>query len=143
MIQGQGIDPSLMNRIDQVTPGGPGRIPGKGLENGPGFQDILSDKIQGGVAPQTAGALPPSTLKFSGHAIDRMRSRGISLPPAEMARVEQAVQKAQAKGSRETLILMDKAAFIVNVKSNTVVTAMDKNMMKENVFTNIDSTVIL
>lgn len=142
MIQGQGIDPSLMNRIDQVTPGGPGRVSNKVLENGPGFQDILSDKLQS-VAPQTAGALPPSTLKFSGHAIDRMRSRGISLAPADMARVEQAVQKAQAKGSKETLILMDKAAFIINVKNNTVVTAMDKNMMKENVFTNIDSTVVL
>jgi flagellar operon protein len=142
MIQGQGLDPSLLNRIDQVTPGGPGRVSsGKGVENAPGFQDILSDKIQS-VAPQNT-AIPASTLKFSGHAIDRMRSRGISLAPADMARVEQAVQKAQEKGSRETLILMDKAAFIVNIKNNTVVTAMDKNMMKENVFTNIDSTIVL
>ncbi|HEX4926126.1 MAG TPA: TIGR02530 family flagellar biosynthesis protein, partial [Bdellovibrionales bacterium] len=82
-------------------------------------------------------------LQFSNHAVERMRSRGISMEPADVERLGQAIEKAQAKGSRETLVLMGDNAFIVNVKNKTVVTAMDRQMMKENVFTNIDSTVIL
>ena len=141
MIQNQGVEPSILSRIDQVTPGGPGRGSSGRVTEGTPFQDLLSEKLQAPMA--NASAVPTSSLKFSGHAVDRMKSRGISISPTEMNRIEQAVQKAQSKGSRETLILMDKAALIVNVKNNTVVTAMDKNMMKENVFTNIDSTVVL
>jgi flagellar operon protein len=61
----------------------------------------------------------------------------------DMKRLEAAVEKARQKGSKDTLLLMGENAFIVNVKNNTVVTAMDRAMMKENVFTNIDSTIVL
>ena len=82
-------------------------------------------------------------LKFSNHAIERMQSRGISYSPQELTRLGEAVQKAAAKGSKDTLVLMDQSALIVSVKNNTVVTVMDKNALKENVFTNIDSTIVL
>ncbi len=82
-------------------------------------------------------------LKFSNHAIERMQSRGISYSPQDMTRLGEAVQKAAAKGSKDTLILMDQSALIVSVKNNTVVTVMDKNALKENVFTNIDSTIVM
>ena len=82
-------------------------------------------------------------LKFSNHAIERMHSRGISYSPEDLTRLGDAVQKAAAKGSKDTLVLMDSSALIVSVKNNTVVTVMDKNALKENVFTNIDSTIVM
>lgn len=88
---------------------------------------------------QTPGA---ASLKFSNHAIERMHSRGISYTPETMKNIETAVAKAAAKGSKDTLVLTGDSALIVSVKNNTVVTVMDKNAMKENVFTNIDSTVM-
>ncbi len=82
-------------------------------------------------------------LKFSQHAVDRMVHRGIQLSPLEKARIEAAVQRAAQKGAKETLVLTDQSALIVSVKNNTVVTVMDKASLKENVFTNIDSTVVI
>lgn len=105
--------------------------------NGPKFEDILKEKTQ---APKDLNA---ATLKFSAHAVDRMASRGIQMLPADMKRMEEAIDKAGQKGSKDTLLLMGENAFIVNVKNRTVVTAMDRAMMKENVFTNIDSTIVL
>ncbi len=82
-------------------------------------------------------------LKFSGHAIDRMKSRGISFGPEELKSIQDAVVKAANKGSKDTLVLSGDSALIVSVKNNTVVTVMDKALMKDNVFTNIDSTIVL
>jgi flagellar operon protein len=89
------------------------------------------------------GASGLEKLKFSNHAIERMRSRGITFQPEEMKSIEGAVSKAAAKGSKDTLVLSGDNALIVSVKNNTVVTVMDKQAMKDNVFTNIDSTVVV
>jgi flagellar operon protein len=111
----------------------------KKIDNkGPSFQDILKEKSQ---LPSEAPGL--QNLNFSAHAVDRMSSRGIKLQPGDMQKLEAAVDKAQKKGSKDTLLLLGESAFIVNVKNRTVVTAMDRAMMKENVFTNIDSTIVL
>lgn len=98
---------------------------------------------QMGTAAPIKGAEAASSLKFSTHAVERMRSRGISFSPEAMKNIEGAVAKAAQKGSKDTLVLTDNSALIVSVKNNTVVTVMDKNAMKENVFTNIDSTVMV
>jgi flagellar operon protein len=82
-------------------------------------------------------------LKFSNHSIERMRSRGISFTPEEMSNIENAVTKAAAKGSKDTLVLSGDNALIVSVKNKTVVTVMDRAAMKDNVFTNIDSTIVI
>lgn len=99
------------------------------------------------VASQVAGALNKiggtESLKFSAHAVDRMKSRGISFAPEVMKGIESAVSRAASKGSKDTLVLAGDNALIVSVKNNTVVTVMDKNAMRENVFTNIDSTVVV
>jgi flagellar operon protein len=60
-----------------------------------------------------------------------------------MMKLKEAVEKVGLKGSRESLILTDKAAFVVSVKNSTVITAVDRESLKENVFTNIDSTVMI
>jgi flagellar operon protein len=82
-------------------------------------------------------------IKFSSHAQQRMRSRNISFGPQEMNLLQSAVKKARDKGARESLILMGDMALVVSIKNNTVITAMDGQSIKENVFTNIDSAVVL
>ncbi|NOZ06833.1 MAG: hypothetical protein GXP41_10890 [Chloroflexi bacterium] len=84
----------------------------------------------------------PTSVQFSGHAQRRMAMRGIQLAPADVQRIEQAVDKAAAKGSRDSLVLMDDLALIVDIKNRTVVTAVDGNNRKEGIFTNIDSVVL-
>lgn len=109
---------------------------------GPSFQDTLASTMQGQVrAPM--GAAIPGGVKFSNHAIERMQSRGVSFNKGDLDRLNQAVDKASAKGSKDTLVLMNDAALIVSVKNKTVVTVMDQAALKENVFTNIDSTIVM
>lgn len=85
----------------------------------------------------------PSPLRFSNHAVDRMRSRGITYSPEQVSQIQGAIDKVAQKGGRNALLLMDSSAMIVNTDSRTVVTVMDKNNLKENVFTNIDSTMVI
>ncbi|MGE0631523.1 MAG: TIGR02530 family flagellar biosynthesis protein [Pseudobdellovibrionaceae bacterium] len=120
-----------------------GSHPAPDLKGGPSFQEALSKLQQMG--PSVAPAASPAMggLKFSNHAIERMQSRGVSFNPQDLTRLNEAVQKAAAKGSKDSLILMNDSALIVSVKNNTVVTVMDKNALKENVFTNIDSTIVM
>lgn len=96
-------------------------------------------------APAAAdfGAILDSQLKLSGHAKTRLESRNIQLGQAEWDRVMGGVQKAEAKGAKESLVLMDNVALVVSVKNKTVITAVDQEHLKENVFTNIDSAVIV
>ncbi|MCS6830767.1 MAG: TIGR02530 family flagellar biosynthesis protein [Armatimonadota bacterium] len=83
------------------------------------------------------------SVRFSAHAQARLQSRQIQLDSEALRRVENAVDKAAEKGSRESLLLMDNVALIVSVRNRTVITAIDKENLKENVFTNIDSAVVL
>ncbi|MBI5730673.1 MAG: flagellar protein [Ignavibacteriales bacterium] len=80
-------------------------------------------------------------VKFSNHALKRLESRNIQLSDDELTKIQSAVEKAEAKGSRDSLVMMDKTAFIVNIPNKTVVTAIEVANSTENVFTNIDSVV--
>ena len=83
-------------------------------------------------------------MKFSQHAAQRLQTRNINLTPVQMNQLNNAVDKAAQKGARESLILMDKdLALVVSVTNRTVITAMDGASIKDNVFTNIDSAVIV
>lgn len=82
-------------------------------------------------------------LKFSAHAKERLGLRNINLTSEDVARMTDAVNKAAAKGARQSLLVMDHQAFIVSITNRTVITALDGSSMKENVFTNIDSAVIV
>jgi flagellar operon protein len=81
------------------------------------------------------------SLKFSNHAMKRLESRNIQLSPNDMTKIQTAVDKAQSKGSKDSLVMMDSTAFIVNIPNRTVVTAVPVGEDNENVFTNIDSVV--
>ena len=82
-------------------------------------------------------------VRFSKHAEQRLETRNIQLTNEQMQEINMAVDKAEKKGIRDSLILMKDMAFIVNIPSRVVVTAMDEQGIKENVFTNIDGAVIL
>ncbi len=84
-----------------------------------------------------------SDLKFSKHADLRLAQRNISLTEEQLQRLNEGAKKASEKGINESLVIMDDLTFIVNVKNSTVVTAMDMESSKENVFTNIDGAVII
>jgi flagellar operon protein len=81
-------------------------------------------------------------LDFSRHAQRRIEQRGLGLDSSRLARLEQAVDRAESKGARDSLILLDELALVVSIRNRTVVTAIDQASRKEHVFTNIDSVVI-
>lgn len=96
---------------------------------GPKFADVLKSKLEG--------------LKWSAHAQERLKSRGIVLSDSDKQRIDGALRKAAEKGSRNSLFLLRDIGLVVSVQNKTVVTAVDKADLKERVFTEIDSTVIL
>ncbi|MDO4166832.1 MAG: TIGR02530 family flagellar biosynthesis protein [Eubacteriales bacterium] len=95
------------------------------------FQEILHT---------TARQEPVQNLKFSKHANERLATRNINLSSEQMERLETGTTKAREKGIQESLVMVDNLAFIVNVKNNTVITAMDDS--SDSIFTNIDGAVI-
>lgn len=96
------------------------------------FTDVLQEKIKA-----------ESGLKFSAHALRRLEERGVDLRPSQVERLKEGVQKAGEKGAKSSLILMDNQAFIVSVKNRVVVTVLNGERVKGNVFTNIDSVAIV
>lgn len=92
------------------------------------FEKIFSEELQ--------------KLKFSKHAKERLESRQIELSDLDVSKLEAAVNKAELKGAQESLVLLRDMAFIVNVKNKTIITTIDNESLKQNVFTNIDSAVI-
>jgi len=101
-------------------------------ERGNSFNEVLQSQIG-----ETAG------LQFSRHAAERADQRGIEMSDSFLGQLQSAVEKARLKGAKDVVIISDKGAFIVNVPNNTVVTTISENEMKENIFTNIDSAVLL
>jgi len=106
------------------------------------------------VGPQQKSAVSPADksaftellenrLKVSSHAQTRLQSRDIQLDQSAWERVLGGVDKAAQKGAKESLVLIDDIALVVSVKNRTVITAVDRANLKENVFTNIDSAVVV
>ena len=83
-----------------------------------------------------------TTLKFSKHASNRLADRNIELTKEQMDRLTEGTNKAGSKGIKDSLVMVDHLAFIVNIPKNTVITAMDQSQADENIFTNIDGAVI-
>ncbi|QNK86943.1 TIGR02530 family flagellar biosynthesis protein [Sporosarcina sp. FSL K6-1540] len=88
-------------------------------------------------------AIQPVELKISKHASERLAERNIHISDAEWAHVTEKVNEAKLKGIKESLVLMDQAALIVSAKNSTVITAMDRLEAKDQLFTNIDGTIVL
>lgn len=104
-------------------------VPAKriGKETGNSFDSIFKEELE--------------KVKFSNHAVKRLESRNIQLNEQDLEKIQSAVEKAESKGAKDSLVMMDKTAFIVNIPNRTVVTAIEVANSNENVFTNIDSVV--
>ena len=103
------------------------------------------NKISGGMSFEEVLNMKKTTseLKFSKHADARLSERHINLTEEQLERLNEGAKKASQKGIGESLMIMDNLAFIVNIKNNTVVTAIDSKSSEENIFTNIDGAVIV
>ena len=101
-------------------------------EDGLSFRDILNTKKD-----------EAESLKFSKHASLRLEQRGIRLSDRQMERLSNGTKQAEQKGIRDSLVIVDELAFIVNIPKNTVITAVDSTETDSNVFTNIDGAVIM
>lgn len=113
-------------KIQQLIGNAPVAPKAKPAIGGNDFQAVLQDR-----------------LKVSGHAQTRLNSRNIELDAEQWQRVMDGVDRAEGKGAKESLVLLDDVAMIVSVRNRTVITAVDREQLKENVFTNIDSAVIV
>jgi len=100
------------------------------------FEEVLRQKKNDAV-------METSELKFSKHAANRLNDRNILLTDSQNVRLENGVKQASEKGIKESLVLVDSLAFIVNVPNKTVVTALDQTEANSNIFTNIDGAVII
>ncbi|MGN1423727.1 MAG: TIGR02530 family flagellar biosynthesis protein [Oscillospiraceae bacterium] len=129
---------ALRNQISVTTGNSTGAANGiaarESVQEGESFAAALQRKLdekQGGV-------------EFSKHAIQRLEERSIDLTEGNtLERLNKGVEIAADKGSSETLVLVDKTAFVVSVKNNKVITTMSNEDLMGNIFTNIDSTVII
>ena len=118
---------SLVEPNAQVNdaPGSKGAAAG-----GPSFDDILAGAVGGRV-------------KLSAHARQRLQARGIELTPVDLDRISQLMDQLEAKGGRDNLLVGEKGAFVVSVTNRTVITAVPREELKQQVFTKIDSAALL
>lgn len=125
--------PSIDQLADQYLSGSK-KTTSENRQDAISFQDILTAK--------QSAARTPQALRFSKHATARLSDRQIELSDDQLSRLVTGTAKAGAKGINESLVLVDDLAFIVNIKNNTVVTALDSTNADESVYTNIDGAVI-
>ena len=121
-------NPALVPPVGATAPVAPRPAAAPAAPNGASFAEVLKQRTSG--------------VQFSGHALDRVQRRGIDTSPQTLERLDGAVQRAAAKGARESVVLLDGTAFVVSVRNKTVITAVDAQSMREHVFTNIDCAVI-
>ena len=136
------MDPNDINRIQQpgIIPGPAPRPAGTPVEIPPTSSQSFRSILEQTSATSAGGSEP---LKFSAHAVQRLQSRNISLTGDDVARMNAMADKAAAKGAKQSLFILRDTALVVSIKNRTVITAVDQDSMKENVFTNIDSAAII
>ena len=140
------MDNNDVKRIGQpgIIPGPAPRPVGRPIEippsGAPSFRSVLDAATATPPATTTSGSEP---LKFSAHAMQRLQSRNISLTSDDVSRMNTMADKAAAKGAKNSLFIVRDVAMVVSIKNRTVITAVDSDSMKENVFTNIDSAAII
>lgn len=98
-------------------------------QDGKSFSDVFEKEMNG--------------VKLSAHAQTRMKERQIQLTDHDFQLINKAVDRADQKGARESLFLLNDLALLVNIKNRTVITAVDQESQSEKIFTNIDSAVIV
>ncbi len=131
---------ALRSQISVTTGNGTGAVSNNVSDvqqkEGESFAEALRSKIE--EQRQSGG------VEFSKHAMKRLEERSIDLSAGNtLERLNKGIEIAADKGSNETLVLVDTTAFVVSVKNNKVITTMSNDDLVGNIFTNIDSTVIM
>lgn len=105
-------------------------VSNKESETSSAFKDILNEKCKN------------KGISFSKHANDRIEERNIDVDEEVTNKLNEAVDQAKDKGLKNVLVMIKDSAFIVNTFNNKVITAVNYEELKENIFTNIDGAVI-
>ena len=116
---------SIEQMTGQLLNGTSGKKLRSNTADGLSFQQILENKQE---------------LHFSKHANERLANRNIDLTEEQKKRLKEGVNRASSKGIRDSLVMVDNMAFIVNVTNRTVITAVDNG--DDKIFTNIDGAVV-
>ena len=103
------------------------------ITGGESFQEILNRQLKNS----------SNEVSFSKHANQRTEERNIQISETDLSKLGDACSKAEEKGIKDALVMMNDSAFIVNAQNRIVITVMDKNELKDNVFTNIDGAVFV
>ena len=100
-------------------------------------------RADGPVVRRRAARSASVGVQFSGHARPAPRAPRDRRSPADARSASTtASQRAAGKGARDAVVFVDGTAFVVSVRNKTVITAVDRDHMRDHVFTNIDSAVI-
>ncbi|MFL0251628.1 TIGR02530 family flagellar biosynthesis protein [Clostridium neuense] len=118
--------------VESISSGSNKHIKYNSAKTNTTFEKILDDNLN-----------TCTGFNISKHAAERIKSRNIELNEADMKKINQGINDADEKGAKDCLILYKDVALIASIKSRTIITAIDKDSRKENVFTNIDSVVLL
>lgn len=95
------------------------------------FEMILNENLKG----------DNCKFKVSKHAGERLKQLGFN--ELDYKNLESGIEKARIKGSKNTVLFYKGVAVVVSIENSTLITAIGLNRAEENVFTNIDSAVIL
>jgi flagellar operon protein len=101
------------------------------------FKNLLNDHVS------KKPVQKEKEIQLSVHAAKRLKERNLEMDSSEFFKLKSAFKKLQEKGGQDSLVITDKAAYIVDVSARKVVTAIDKGSIADNVFTKIDSTVMV
>ena len=81
--------------------------------------------------------------QLTNHAVRRIENKSIPVTREDATKINKALEIAKAKGSNKTLVLLSDKIALLSVKDNKLVTMMSKNSLKQDIFTNIDSVVLM
>lgn len=122
---------AIIRQSERINPStGKAETAASQVNGGRSFQEILNEQLK-------------QPISFSKHANQRTEERNIQISASDLNRLEDACDRARQKGIKDALIVMDDSAFIVNAPNKVVITVVDKNEMKSNVFTNIDGALFI
>lgn len=94
------------------------------------FKDVLNQALD-----------KNSGYTLSKHAAERLEEIGFS--ENDMKNIERGFALAKGKGAKNSVMVYKDVALIASIENRTVITAVDRKRAESNVFTNVDSVVIL
>lgn len=126
IVNGRVYDTGLNNDLNRTL----NTTVGKRSNNS--FEKILKEKLT---------SANKDGFKISNHAVERLKY--IGLDSADHKKIQSGFDKLREKGARNAVMLYKDMAFVASIENNTIITVVEESRAKDNVFTNIDSLVIL